>query len=296
MEPWDIKLIAAAFRRDRIVIAVILILCLILATLYAVTRDNIYRSEAVLSLATDPTTEQSVPSQLGLAANFVGVQIPSSDVQIYPLLARIRSREFAQDFIERHDLFPLIVTGYWDESAFQARIDAKLYDSESQQWLGEYADSPPSDWDAYEIWSDMLSVDYDERTGLVSLSLEWIDPVKVATWTNAVIEDINTQLKSQDQDEARNAIKYLEEQLQRTQLVEMRRALNQLVESQTRTLMLADIRDEYAFEVIDPAVVSERKVRPSRLLIVVLGLGAGLLLSMLYLLINNRDLFERTSR
>ncbi len=49
--------------------------------------------------------------------------------------------------------------------------------------------------------------------------------------------------------------------------------------------MLANVRDEYVFKTVDPAVVAERKAKPKRALIVILAVMLGSLLSMMFVLV-----------
>ncbi len=101
-----------------------------------------------------------------------------------------------------------------------------------------------------------------------------------------------SRLKARDVREANNAIAYLQRQLAATQLVEMQQVFYQLIETQTRITMLADVRDEYVFRVIDPAVVPERKSAPRRALICILGTMAGSFFSLLFVFIR-RALFSK---
>src|SRR5690606_17452194 len=94
-------------------------------------------------------------------------------------------------------------------------------------------------------------------------------------------------VKEQDVTEANSAIAYLRKQLDSTQLVEMQRVFFDLIESQTRIIMLADARDDYVFRVIDPAVAPEEKVRPRRGLIAVLGTLSGGLLAVIFVLLRH---------
>ena len=48
---------------------------------------------------------------------------------------------------------------------------------------------------------------------------------------------------ARDASEANGAIEYLRRQLEQTQLVDMQRLFYQLIESQARITMLADVRD-----------------------------------------------------
>jgi len=60
-----------------------------------------------------------------------------------------------------------------------------------------------------------------------------------------------------------------------------------LIESQTRVSMLADVRDEYVFQVVDPAMVPDEKVAPRRSLIAVLGTLLGGMLGVVIVLVRH---------
>lgn len=51
--------------------------------------------------------------------------------------------------------------------------------------------------------------------------------------------------------------------------------------------MLANVRDEYVFKTVDPAVVAEKKIKPKRIMIIITGMILGLLLSVIILFIRN---------
>jgi LPS O-antigen subunit length determinant protein (WzzB/FepE family) len=59
----------------------------------------------------------------------------------------------------------------------------------------------------------------------------------------------------------------------------------QLIEEQTKNMMLTQVKAEYVLKTIDPAQVPEEKAGPKRALIVVLGTMVGGMLSVLMVLI-----------
>ena len=81
--------------------------------------------------------------------------------------------------------------------------------------------------------------------------------------------------------DAGQRIAYLQDQLDKTSLTEMQRVFYALIEEQTKRLMLADTRKDYAFAIIDPSVVPMEPSAPNRSLIVVFGLFFGLLAGLL---------------
>jgi uncharacterized protein involved in exopolysaccharide biosynthesis len=127
-------------------------------------------------------------------------------------------------------------------------------------------------------------VQQDPATGMVKISVEHISPVVAQEWVTALLKEINLDMKQRDIQEAEKSINYLNSQIRETTLSDIKQALFGLIEDQTKTLMLANVRDEYIFKTIDPAVVAEEKSRPARAIICVIVTILGLLLSITYVL------------
>jgi uncharacterized protein involved in exopolysaccharide biosynthesis len=68
-------------------------------------------------------------------------------------------------------------------------------------------------------------------------------------------------------------------------LVSLTEVFSELIEEQTKTVMLANASDEYVFQVIEPPVAPELESEPSRTLICVLGTMLGGMLGLLLVLI-----------
>ena len=60
----------------------------------------------------------------------------------------------------------------------------------------------------------------------------------------------------------------------------MRAVLYNLLESEKQKAMLANVNEDFALEVIDPAVAPESRAKPNRKLIVVLGVVCGILIGI----------------
>jgi LPS O-antigen subunit length determinant protein (WzzB/FepE family) len=92
-------------------------------------------------------------------------------------------------------------------------------------------------------------------------------------------------MRDQDQEEAQNSINYLTQQLEEIQVASMETVFYQLIEEQTKNMMLTKVKEEYVLKTIDPAQVPEEKSGPKRALIVVLGIMLGGMLSVLIVLV-----------
>ena len=99
--------------------------------------------------------------------------------------------------------------------------------------------------------------------------------------------DLNTYMKNRDQKDATRNISYLKQQLDKTAVADMQTVFYQLIEQQTKTLMLSEVNPEYVFKTLDPAVVAEEKTKPKRALIVVLGAVLGGMLGVIIALVKH---------
>ncbi|TOP21050.1 LPS O-antigen length regulator, partial [Vibrio parahaemolyticus] len=66
----------------------------------------------------------------------------------------------------------------------------------------------------------------------------------------------------------------------KTSVAEMQSTFYKLIEEQTKSLMLAEVQEEFVFKVVDPAVVPEVKVKPSRALICIGGTLFGFIIGL----------------
>lgn len=78
-------------------------------------------------------------------------------------------------------------------------------------------------------------------------------------WVEWLVADLNQVMKQKDIDEAQRNIAYLKVQLEKTPVADMQTVFYKLIEEQTKTLMLAEVNQEYVFKTLDPAVVPEEK-------------------------------------
>lgn len=245
------------------------------SVIYALMQPDIYRAEAVLAPASGDQNVGGLSAQFGGAAALLGVNVGGGGGGVISTaIATLRSRQFIGRFIQDNDLLVPLFAGSWDRRSGESVIDEDIYDASNGTWFSE--DGTPSMQSAYRTFTGILSISGPDRTtGLVTIAINWHNPIEAAEWINKLVVAINTEVKSQDVNEANRAIAYLRGQLGQTQLVDMQRVFYQLIESQTRITMLADVRDEYVFRVIDPAIAPDGTVASRRSLIAIVGTLAG---------------------
>lgn len=248
-----------------IVATTTLVVGLVIIASYVMTP--IYRAEVLLSVRSDGSSAASrLAGQLGGLASLAGLRLGSSGTERSQAIAMLSSRVLTERFIEEQQLLPVLFADLWD--------------SEKGVWL---TDNPggPSMRQAVRRFNRIRIVGEDNETGLVSLAIEWKDPILAATWANKYIDMLNVEMRKQAIAEAEQSISYLEEELKKTTIVELQRAIYSLIEEQIQSIMLANVREEFAFQVLDPAMVPgvDEPIRPRRVLMLALGIVLGTTLS-----------------
>src|SRR5690606_2767647 len=102
---------------------------------------------------------------------------------------------------------------------------------------------------------NVRSISEDDETGLVTLTVEWIDPEIAAEWANILVERLNERMRRRALLEAESNVGYLQEELAKTGVVTLQQSISRLLESELQKLMLARGNEEFAFRVIDRAQV-----------------------------------------
>ena len=102
-----------------------------------------------------------------------------------------------------------------------------------------------------------------------------------------MISDLNNHIRQEAIEEIQKNIFFLEQQLKLTNQVNAQSVMFGLIEEQTKNIMLANVREEYAFKVIDPAVSPEMKIKPMRKNILIIGFIVGIFIGFLSVLLRN---------
>ena len=251
---------------------------------YALYLPDVYTAQAKVA-PEDGQGGGQMGGQLGNLASLAGVNV-GSEGSSKTIIAKeiLQSRAFLTDFIHRRNLaVPLAATEGWNAKKQEWRINTEVYNPQEDSWKTneEGQSAEPTEWQLYKALSGKLSVSQDEETGILTLSVSSQSPQAAQQWAEWLLADINEHMREKDVREARNRIDYLRQKLQETSITGMQQVFYQLIESETRTVMLANANDEYVFETIDPAVAPESPSEPKRRLIAIVATLTGGILGVL---------------
>jgi uncharacterized protein involved in exopolysaccharide biosynthesis len=240
---------------NKYLIAAITLICALGALILAFTATPTFRAEVAITQVTKSNLgggAASLANQFGGLASLVGVNIGSANGPGKEADGLLKSRILCQEFVKRYDLLPV---------------------------LYKNAKKPPSLWFAVRQFQlGVITIKDDKRSGLTIVTVNWTDPVIAARWANDFVALANEMLRLRAISESKASIAYLNDQIAHTNVVEIQRVMYNLIESETKDLMLASVKPEYAFTVVDPAVPPEVRASPRRTLMLLLGIALGAVL------------------
>ncbi|NNF51518.1 MAG: hypothetical protein HKN59_03675 [Gammaproteobacteria bacterium] len=248
----------------------------VLAVVASLLMTPVYRAEVLMMPVSN---EQSESALAGMAQRFAGLSSlvgfgVDSSSEKHTALATLKSRAFTESFINDLNLMPVLFADEWDEKG--------------KKWLSDDEDDVPTIREATEMFDEEIRrVSEDQRTGLITLAIEWEDREAAARWANQLVSRVNERIRQDVISHSQRSIEFLNRELAKTSITELQQAIYGLIETQVNRAMLASVREEYAFKVVDPAVVADadQYVRPQRLLLVLLGVAAGLTIGIIFVLL-----------
>jgi uncharacterized protein involved in exopolysaccharide biosynthesis len=238
--------------RHRLVVGIVCLVSLAASIGYLQIATPMFRGEVVVVPADEDSmsgNSSSMGDKLGGLASLAGLSLGQETPSEVAADAVLDSRALVEEFIRRNDLVPVVLRKFKKQTLWRAVNYFKL---------------------------NLLKVKKDQVKGTTKVSVEWTDPQTASRWANGLVALANEMMRTHVRLDAGRNVEYLDRQLAATNDVDLRKDLSDILESETRKLMLANGRQDYAFQVVDPSVPPEVKSRPQLVLVLLIGIGLGL--------------------
>lgn len=211
---------------------------------------------------------QSILNDIPASGALLGLNM-GVEVNQQAAIASLKSRALFQGFAAMHkNLLPTLFHKDWN--------------SKTHGWRHGIRKIPTMD-DAWIYFKRKIRiVDYNKETGIVTLSIRWTNRWQAAAWANQLANLVNRQLRQQTLNQTKISLQSLQSQLGTTNSLELHNAIYQLMEVQISKEVMAKSRPDYAFNIIDPAVVpdADKFASPRRDLLLAVALPVGVALGI----------------
>ena len=276
----DLLDLSKVLYKNKIKIGIICFIFFFIGIFYSLSLPNIYKSETIL------TTSEPINSafgNLGGLASLAGFGLDMQTDKASIAIEKLKSMSFFERFIEKYNvLVPLHATKYWDPDSKELIIDNTIYDSSAKKWLLEGGLNLQN---SFSKFHSHVNIFKSSRTGFVTIEVKHQSPYVAQDWSDNLVKEINDVQRKSDMDKASQSIEYLKNEIRKTQLIGVKTSLNNLIEEQLKTVMVAKSNSEYVFEVLSNAYPNEKKFEPNRFAISFIFLIVSFIFSSLFFII-----------
>jgi len=280
----DLKQFFSVLWAGRAIIIIITMLFAVSSVMYAISVPNKYKASILLASAQSGSGFSSSVGQLGGLASFAGISIDSgSSSEAQVAVEVMKSRSFIEDFIRQNDLAVKIYAAEgWDVSSGNLLINSDVYDSKKKKWVS--VKGAPSSYSLYKSFIGLVSVSVNVKSGWVAVSIEHYSPKVAKQILDLYVSAINEHMKTRQMDKVERNIVYLEEQIRKTSIAEMREVFYTIIEEQIKSKMLAEASPDYVFVAVSPSMIPEERSQAKRASISITGALTGVFISTLLVL------------
>ena len=253
--------------KGKVLILIITTIFSILTVFYSLSIEDFYDAQASF---VESEANSSVDLNQGLTglAGFAGFNLESDTSKAAVASNILVSKKFLSSFVvNREALF--FLTGVKKEEL------ATMEELNRNRVILQGA----------ELLRDSFNFSRVPLKPVYRLRVRATNPEFAMNWANWLIEDLNESMRQNDVLEAEKSIEFLEKKAMTTSVSDLKALFFSMIESHAKTVMLSEIRKEYVFKTIDPAVLPFIKSGPLRAKMVtwavIIGIGTGIVLLLM---------------
>lgn len=282
MSLWELLQIIS---KNRWIILAATVLFTVAGAIAAWLTPNSYKVKTVISPVSESTQGMlgglgGLASQFSGLASIAGLALPGGSKTAAESQAVLESEALTERYIRENNLLPILFRKKWDAA--------------QGKWKPMSQADIPTPWTGFRYFEKHVrTITVDSKSGLLTLTITWEDPRLAARWANDLVRLTNNYLRDKALVESDRNISYLKDQATTTDVVQIKQAIYTLMQSEIDKAMVARGSDEYAFKVLDPAIVPERPSSPQFVLWTLAGTVGGLILSVLFVLLRSATVPSR---
>lgn len=282
-EDIDISNIIKILISNRLTIFIVTLIFSISSVIYSLSIDNVYRSDSLIQIIDNNHASNSMLSQYSGVASLAGINLPSSSQNKSALVIEIiKSRSFFNVIILDEYILPKIIA--YDKYDQENNTDVYNSDIYSSKDGWNIQNQRPSTLDAHSIFLNMLNIEEDSKSGFIKISIDHESPLFAKLLLNSILKNINLVIKHNDIKDSNESINFLKSEISKTNTVDIKNGLSNILEKQLEKNLLANVRDEYIVKIIDPPHTPEKKYSPKRSTLVILISIFGFLASIIFVI------------
>ncbi|MBU1209570.1 MAG: hypothetical protein KKH04_22065 [Proteobacteria bacterium] len=275
----------------KILLLLIVIVSSFTTAFVSLRMPNIYQATATIT----PIVNQGaggLPSLTQQLGGLAGISLPNPPLSS-EIISLLKSNILREKIIEKYNLLTILFFEQWDEEKKtwkKGKRSILNIEFPLQKLTRAIAPGNPKDamkkndaphiWDGLRRLSSIVKVNNNVRENTITISVEFPDPLMAAKMANYFLTTLNDYMTSEAKRVARINMKYLEQQVDKTADPFIKQKIYTLIAQQIETSMLAEVKENFAFKMIDPPKEPDQKIKPNRASMVMLSFVVSLFLGI----------------
>jgi uncharacterized protein involved in exopolysaccharide biosynthesis len=250
------------------------------SVIYSLSLENEYTSQTMLTLAGQEVQASSMggsSGQFGGLASLAGISVGGTSNKAALAIKTIESRDFLKHLLQFDGVLSNLI-GIKEYN--KATKEVTYHDGFSAETT-----AVPKDLlflEIYKAYRGTINLSDDSKTGLISLSVTSKSPKIAYDLAVIILREVNNVYRAEALEESSKALTYLNDKLSTTMQNEVRKSMSQVIESQLKTQMFANIRQNYLLKPFDNAFIPDVKSGPSRSIICIVITLSGFFIAIIY--------------
>lgn len=235
------------WKRKFLIIALVFITVLT-TSVKSLFMTNIYQSTAVITPISSKEGSGGGLSALALQfGGLPGISLPGSS-SVSEIVNLLNSNILREKLIVKYNLMPALFYEKWD--------------GEKKDW--KKGNDAPTVWNGLRMLKGIVKVNDNTKDNTITISVEFHDPEMAAKMVEYFLAALTDHMSSEAKRVAMTNRKYLEEQLEKTADPLIRQKIYNLIATQIETAMMSEVKENFAFKVIDPPRAPDKRIKPKR--------------------------------
>lgn len=226
-------------QRHKKLIIIIIAISVVVSVVRALLTPPVYEAKAIIT----PASQQNAPSGMGVLAMQFGLAA-STQSSVTEIVNLLNSNILREKVIKKNNLLPVLLG---------TEAKNKKDSSENKRI-----------WNALRALQGILKISYKQKDNIIEISAQFNDPDMAVKIINYTVTELTEHMSSETRRVVETNKKYLESQLSATADPFIKAKIYSLIAQQVEQAMMAEVKENFAFKVLDPPRVPDQRIKPQR--------------------------------
>lgn len=226
-------------QRHKKLIIIIIAISVVVSVVRALLTPPVYEAKAIIT----PASQQNAPSGMGVLAMQFGLAA-STQSSVTEIVNLLNSNILREKVIKKNNLLPVLLG---------TEAKNKKDSSENKRI-----------WNALRALQGILKISYKQKDNIIEISAQFNDPDMAVKIINYTVTELTEHMSSETRRVVETNKKYHESQLSATADPFIKAKIYSLIAQQVEQAMMAEVKENFAFKVLDPPRVPDQRIKPQR--------------------------------